>query len=324
MSLLKAVFAEELPRINQALNEAASSLPSPVAGIAHYVLEHGGKRLRPMLTVLMARLFGYPGNDIYRLSIAMEMFHVATLLHDDVMDNAELRRGQTATHKRFGVTEAILAGDALLAHGNMIVASFGKPELTAATSEAIAQTAGGEILEIAQQGKREEDLALYREIIAGKTAWMIQTSCRIGAIQAGASQTQIDRAADYGFNLGMAFQIVDDALDFAPSAQTGKPEGGDIREGKLTPPILFYAQSLAPEARDRFFAHFAAQDFSDTEIRGIIAAVREQGFDTRTRQMAATYLEKAYEILDSLTEHPVQPQKEVLQALVTLVGNRTI
>ena len=106
----------------------------------------------------------------------MEMVHVATLLHDDVMDNAEMRRGSTATHKVFGVTETILAGDALLAKGNQIVAGFGDPRLTAATSDAIAQTANGEILEIANQGKNAPDLLIYNQIIAGKTAWMIRTS----------------------------------------------------------------------------------------------------------------------------------------------------
>ena len=134
--------------------------------IAQYAMGNGGKRLRPLLTVLVARLLGYADNDIYSLAAAMEMFHVATLLHDDVMDNAEMRRGSTATHKVFGVTETILAGDALLAKGNQIVAGFGDPRLTAATSDAIAQTANGEILEIANQGdvyKRQ----LFRSSVDG-------------------------------------------------------------------------------------------------------------------------------------------------------------
>ena len=144
-----------------------------------------------LLTVLVARLLGYADNDIYSLAAAMEMFHVATLLHDDVMDNAEMRRGSTATHKVFGVTETILAGDALLAKGNQIVAGFGDPRLTAATSDAIAQTANGEILEIANQGKRAPNLLVYNQIIAGKTAWMIRTACNIGAIRANGTPEQI-------------------------------------------------------------------------------------------------------------------------------------
>ena len=217
MITLRTFIEQEQPRINAALAEAAAELPVSIMPIAQYAMGNGGKRLRPLLTVLVARLLGYADNDIYPLAAAMEMFHVATLLHDDVMDNAEMRRGSTATHKVFGVTETILAGDALLAKGNQIVAGFGDPRLTAATSDAIAQTANGEILEIANQGKNAPDLLIYNQIIAGKTAWMIRTSCNIGAVRANGTPEQVAGATDYGFNLGMAFQIVDDALDFAPA-----------------------------------------------------------------------------------------------------------
>ena len=210
MITLRTFIEQEQPRINAALAEAAAELPVSIMPIAQYAMGNGGKRLRPLLTVLVARLLGYADNDIYPLAAAMEMFHVATLLHDDVMDNAEMRRGSTATHKVFGVTETILAGDALLAKGNQIVAGFGDPRLTAATSDAIAQTANGEILEIANQGKNAPDLLIYNQIIAGKTAWMIRTSCNIGAVRANGTPEQVAGATDYGFNLGMAFQIVDD------------------------------------------------------------------------------------------------------------------
>ena len=184
MITLRTFIEQEQPSINAALAEAAAELPASIMPIAQYAMGNGGKRLRPLLTVLVARLLGYADNDIYSLAAAMEMFHVATLLHDDVMDNAEMRRGSTATHKVFGVTETILAGDALLAKGNQIVAGFGDPRLTAATSDAIAQTANGEILEIVNQGKMAPNLLVYNQIIAGKTAWMIRTACSIGAITA--------------------------------------------------------------------------------------------------------------------------------------------
>ena len=307
MITLRTFIEQEHPRINAALAEAAAELPVSIMPIAQYAMGNGGKRLRPLLTVLVARLLGYADNDIYPLAAAMEMFHVATLLHDDVMDNAEMRRGSTATHKVFGVTETILAGDALLAKGNQIVAGFGDPRLTAATSDAIAQTANGEIL----------------EIIAGKTAWMIRTSCNIGALRANGTPEQVAGATDYGFNLGMAFQIVDDALDFAPSSLTGKPEGGDVREGKLTPPIFFYANSLAPAERDAFFARFAEQSFTDEDVRHVIDTVRAQGFDDKTRGIADTYLRKAQENLDALTAGlPASPYGEILTSFIGYVRNR--
>lgn len=323
MTTLRTFIAQEQPHINAALTEAIAELPPSVAPISRYAFENGGKRLRPLLTVLFARLLGYGEGDIYRLAAAMEMFHVATLLHDDVMDNASLRRGHAATHKRFGVTETILAGDALLAKGNQIVARFGDPRLSAATSEAIAMTANGEILEIANQGKHDDTLETYTDIIAGKTAWMIRTACDIGALRAQGTAGQIENAAAYGFNLGMAFQIVDDALDFAPSSRTGKPEGGDVREGKLTPPIFFYAESLPPAEKERFFAAFASQSLSDAEVGRIIETVRAQGFDAKTRGIADAYLGKAQDALAVLSSGlPGSVHADILASLIGYVRDR--
>lgn len=323
MTTLRTFIAQEQPHINTALTEAAAELPPSVAPIARYAFENGGKRLRPLLTVLFARLLGYGKDDIYRLAAAMEMFHVATLLHDDVMDNADLRRGHAATHTRFGVTQTILAGDALLAKGNQIVARFGDPRLSAATSEAIAMTANGEILEIAHQGRQADNLDIYAEIIAGKTAWMIRTACIIGALRAQGTAGQCERAAAYGFNLGMAFQIVDDALDFAPSSRTGKPEGGDVREGKLTPPIFFYAESLPAAEKERFFAAFASQSLSDAEVGAIIETVRAQSFDAKTRGIADGYLGKAQDALAALRAAlPASVHADILASLIGYVRDR--
>ena len=289
---LRTFIEQEQPRINAALAEAAAELPVSIMPIAQYAMGNGGKRLRPLLTVLVARLLGYADNDIYPLAAAMEMFHVATLLHDDVMDNAEMRRGSTATHKVFGVTETILAGDALLAKGNQIVAGFGDPRLTAATSDAIAQTANGEILEIANQGKNAPDLLIYNQIIAGKTAWMIRTSCNIGAVRANGTPEQVAGATDYGFNLGMALQIVDDALDFAPSSLTGKPEGGrSSAKAKLTPahtssmPTHWLRPSVTPSSPVSRNSSPLPTKTSGTSL--IPSAL--QGFDDKTRGIADTY-----------------------------------
>lgn len=322
MISLTASFAREQPHINIALAEATETLPSSVVHIARYVLGHGGKRLRPLLTVFTARLFGYASDDIYSLAAAMEMFHVATLLHDDVMDNAELRRGQTATHKQYGVTEAILTGDALLAKGNQLIASFGDPRLTEAASDAILRTTAGEIMEIANQGKFLPNLMTYLDIIAGKTAWMIRTSCRIGALRAGVSEELVNLAAEYGYNIGMAFQVVDDILDFAPSRQTGKPKGGDLREGKLTPPIFFYIESLPADERERLLASFASLSFSEEELAHHVEAIHKHGSD-KTWHIADAYLLKAREALTGMTKaRQDSPQRIILAELIDHVRNR--
>ena len=252
MLLLKARLALELPPINKALSRAAEGLPHPVRPIARHIFEAGGKRLRPLLTILMARLLGYDKKDIYDLAVTMEMLHAATLLHDDVLDNADTRRGKPAAHTIFNATSTILAGDAMLAHANALVAQCGDPRLCLCFSEATSRTAAGEILEIAAQHQVETTAEEYEEIIRGKTAWLIRASCQLGALRAGADDALVEAAAAYGENIGMAFQIVDDALDFAPQSVTGKPSGGDVREGKLTPPLRMYRDSLDDAARASF------------------------------------------------------------------------
>ena len=234
--LLKARLALELPPINAALNRAARDLPEAVRPVAQHIFDAGGKRLRPLLTVLTARLCGYDNEDIYDLAVTLEMLHAATLLHDDVLDNAATRRGQPAAHTLFEVTPTILAGDALLSHANSMVADYGDPRLCRCFSEATSRTATGEILEIAAQRRVDTSAEAYEEIVRGKTAWLIRAACQMGALRAGAPDALVEAVAAYGENVGMAFQMVDDALDFAPESETGKPTGGDVREGKLTPP----------------------------------------------------------------------------------------
>ena len=233
MLLLKARLALELPPINKALSRAAEGLPHPVRPIARHIFEAGGKRLRPLLTILMARLLGYDKKDIYDLAVTMEMLHAATLLHDDVLDNADTRRGKPAAHTIFNATSTILAGDAMLAHANALVAQCGDPRLCLCFSEATSRTAG-EILEIAAQHQVETTAEEYEEIIRGKTAWLIRASCQLGALRAGADDALVEAAAAYGENIGMAFQIQDDVMDVTESQQQLGKSNSDIANHKAT------------------------------------------------------------------------------------------
>ena len=212
MQALRDYIHASLPKIDDCLEREVEALNPVVRPVARHVLQAGGKRFRPLLCMLTAQGLGYRDDGILPLASALELIHSATLLHDDVLDKAEQRRGQQAAHLKYGVTETILAGDALLALANRIVTGFGNVELVACISEAIYRTATGEILEI--QRMRQPNLTLdeYLEIIVGKTGYLIQTACQSGAILAGSSQ-QLDAARTFGLNLGIAFQLVDDALD---------------------------------------------------------------------------------------------------------------
>ena len=318
-TLLKQRLAQELAPIGAALARATERLPGPVRPVARHILEAGGKRLRPFLTVLMARLLGDQSPRIYELAVTMEMLHAATLLHDDVLDDAANRRGRPAAHTQFGVAQAILAGDALLSGANAQVAEFDDPRLCRCFATATSETAAGEILEIAAQRRVDVSAEEYAAIVRGKTAALIAASCEMGALAAGAAPEAVACAASYGENLGMAFQIVDDALDFAPETVTGKPMGGDVREGKLTPPLRFYRLHLPENERAAFDAAFVCGMLSAADAAGISARVREAGFDTRAREEAGAYLRAAREALLRL---PDAPERRVLVEMTDYVRDR--
>lgn len=318
-TLLQQRLAQELAPVNAALDRAAQRLPEPVRPVARHILEAGGKRLRPFLTVLMARLLGDRGQRIYDLAVTMEMLHAATLLHDDVLDDAANRRGKPAAHTRFGVAQAILAGDALLAGANAQVADFDDPRLCRCFSTATSETAAGEILEIAAQRRVDVSAGEYAAIVRGKTAALIAASCELGALAAGAAPDAVAAAACYGENLGMAFQIVDDALDFAPEEVTGKPTGGDVREGKLTPPLRFYRLQLSENERAAFDAAFVCGMMSEADASEIATRVRAGGFDSRAREEAEAYLEAARAALLRL---PDAPERRVLLEMTDYVRDR--
>jgi octaprenyl-diphosphate synthase len=297
-------LARELPKIEECLREHVAGLNAYVRPAADHVLAAGGKRLRPLLTILTARALGVGADeDVYPLACSLELLHSATLLHDDILDDAALRRGKPAAHTVFGTTHTILAGDALLALANAMVARYGKPVLTECLSNAIMKTVSGEIQEIAHI----RDVALtmddYLEIITGKTACLIQSACQAGALMAGASQAQAQAAGDFGMNLGIAFQLVDDALDYtSPKEVSGKPKGSDIREGKLTLPLISYIASLDDEQRKRFTQAFKENTLSEDQLESALAAVASGGHAEKTRDMAASYLDEAGRCLDALPD----------------------
>jgi len=287
-------LARELPKIEECLRDHVAGLNPYVRPAADHVLAAGGKRLRPLLTILTARALGFAGEDIYPLACSLELLHSATLLHDDILDCAALRRGKPAAHTVFGSTHTILAGDALLALANSMVARYDKPVLTDCLSNAIMKTVSGEIQEIAHIRDVALSMDSYLEIITGKTACLIQSACQAGALIAGADASLVEAAGGFGMNLGIAFQLVDDALDYtSPKEVSGKPKGSDIREGKLTLPLISYIASLDAELRKRFTTAFKENTLSEDQLESALLAVASGGHADQTRDMAAAYLEKS-------------------------------
>ncbi|MEW5774807.1 MAG: polyprenyl synthetase family protein [Thermodesulfobacteriota bacterium] len=322
MSDVFAFIQAELPRVNGFLERQAAALDPVVRPVVEHALLAGGKRLRPMLVLLAARALQAPAHmDPYPLACSLELLHTATLLHDDILDGADLRRGRQTAHLVFGDQEAILAGDVLLALANRLVAEYGDPRLTWVLSEAIMRTATGEVMEIGATRKPDLGLDRYMDIITGKTAYLFQGACQCGAILAGAEEELEDAALQFGLHLGVAFQLVDDSLDYTARPDAfGKPEAGDLREGKVTMPLLLYLEQMVPAERAAFSAKFAAGTLDEAEIASHLARIRAEGHPERTRQAAHDHAAKA---AAALSAFPQGPEAALLSQILDFVLSRS-
>ncbi|MDR1945750.1 MAG: polyprenyl synthetase family protein [Desulfovibrio sp.] len=318
---LEAVISLEQPRINAELRRHTADLPEHARAPAEHLLLSGGKRLRPLLTLLTGRALGCGDESLYTLGAAVEMLHAATLLHDDILDSAPLRRGRTSAHVLFGTVTTVLAGDAMLAKALLLVSSFGDPKLTACVSEAVMRTAEGEIAEFARLRDTSVSREEYVRIITGKTAWMLRASCEIGALLAGAGQPAARAAALFGLEMGIAFQIVDDVLDYYPCEETGKPRGGDLREGKSTPPLLLYLASLPAEQAGRLRADFESGNLAEEDIETLCRAIYEGGYAGQAREPAGIHLAGAAE---ALAVFPPSPERDLLDKMRFYILTRTV
>ncbi|SHN50522.1 polyprenyl synthetase family protein [Desulfovibrio litoralis] len=299
--------------------------------VLKHILLTGGKRVRFLLVKSVYTLCS-PNKEpnetekqkYLKLGLALELLHAASLLHDDVVDNADSRRGQESTHKKFGLGLTVLAGDLLLARSVQLVADLQVPVLSKIFSQAIIETAQGEISELNFLKNIELSEAEYYKIIEGKTAWLLRASCELSALLACAEEKTVTALTEYGLNLGLGFQVVDDALDFSPSSKdTGKPVGGDLRECKLTPPIRMYYQSLNVQAAEKFAEKFQGSGFSEDEIKDITKEIAKLGLEEKTRAIAEGFLKKAGASLKPLSlEQQSKDAYKVLYALLEYIRNR--
>jgi octaprenyl-diphosphate synthase len=283
------------------------------------VLEHallnGGKRMRPLLCILTARLCSTPGKEIYPLAIAFEYLHVATLLHDDVIDHADTRRGRPAANKLFGLTAAILAGDFLHARSMFLVGTLGGRRCLDLICRSTEAMVAGEFLQLSNVHNLNQSENDYFSVINGKTALFIGSICETGGIFAGADNSKIQALKQYGANLGMAFQIQDDLLDYlGDSAKTGKEVGNDFYEGKMTLPLI-HALATANKQEGNFLLDLLKGQKSDRIVKfedareiirknsgfGYAEKLAKKLVDTGIESLAIFFSEQNRETLDLLT-----------------------
>lgn len=296
---------KDLASIEKALHANLTPHLDLVSEIAGHLLFSGGKRLRPLLMVLSSRLCGYSGELAVKFSTIFEYLHAATLLHDDVVDEAGMRRGKVAAHARWSLPKVVLTGDFLLARSLSLAAETGIPAIIGVMAGITEDMSQGEIDQMVQKGRvdlTEED---YLTIIKRKTAVLIQGACRSGALIANAGKAQEDALDLYGYHLGMAFQMADDLLDYTgDSATLGKNPGADIREGKLTLPLI-HALSVAT-GEDRGIMEKIIRDSSADSCAG--------WFDLILQKL---YHYKGIEYTELKAEHHVAEAKKSLELFET-------
>ncbi len=288
----------DLEEIEVALQQNLNPYLDLVSQIAGHILFSGGKRLRPLLMVLSARICGYKGDYDKVFSTIFEYLHAATLLHDDLVDEATLRRGKPVANSIWGNAATVLVGDFLLARSLAIAAETKQPDVIKVVSGITENMSQGEIHQLMRKGSLDLTEAEYMEIIKRKTAVLFQGTCRSGALIADVSLTKETALSDYGFNLGIAFQMVDDLLDYTLDTVTlGKVVGADLREGKLTLPVIYSLKSADEKDRSRMKNIIKNKNFSVNEFETLIRMIDKYGGQSYTQNLATKYVQNAKETL---------------------------
>src|SRR5262245_31691482 len=281
---------DDLARVEAFFEEQCRSDVRLVGDIARYIREGGGKRIRPALLLLACRLAGYRGERAVLLGSVVEFIHTATLLHDDIIDQATVRRGRRSVNSRWGNDVTVLAGDFLYTKSMSMALSQDNLKILRLLSDVTLRMIEGEILEIERNGDLKIGEADHLDIIRRKTADLFSVCLRIGAILGEAGEAKEKALASYGENLGICFQMVDDLLDFTADEKVlGKPVANDLREGKLTLPVIFLLKRAGAPGADRVSKVLADRGFGRVSPEEIVKLAREYGALDEARALAETY-----------------------------------
>ena len=296
---IMASVQSDLEDIEKALKENLNPYLDLVADVAGHIIFSGGKRLRPLLMVLSARICGYQGTYDKIFSSAIEYLHAATLLHDDLVDGARMRRGKPVAHHKWGNPTTVLVGDFLLARAMSISAGTGKLKVIQILSELTENMSQGEVHQLMRKGDVNLSENEYMEVIRRKTAMLFEAACRSSAVLADAQPEQETALARYGYNLGIAFQMVDDLLDYTTdSAALGKEVGADLKEGKLTLPVIHSLRRADRQDRERMVQIITDDNFSTDDFIHLIGLLEKYGGIAYTRKTAGTHIDLAKEALN--------------------------
>lgn len=311
---LKSAVLPELQQVDQLIIDAAQSYTNLIPHITEYLVSAGGKRIRPMLTLACSKMFYIGDASHIKLATAIEYIHTATLLHDDVIDESLLRRGKKTANHVWGNKASILVGDFLLSQSFKLMVSTDNMEALGLLASTAASITESEIWQLELIKKADLSETDYITLITGKTALLFAAACAVGAILTSRSKHEIDNLYNFGLNLGICFQIVDDILDYTAATSTfGKIQGNDIREGKVTLPFILAYKNASPEQKSYLEGLLINPE---ADLSNLMQLLKQTDAVSRSHKTAFHYAEKALEHLAQTEETPYSSiLKEVVQFL---------
>ncbi len=308
---LTALLEPELQATNQAIVARMDSPVALIPQLAAHLVAAGGKRLRPLLTLAAAKLCGYEGTRQIQLAACVEFIHTATLLHDDVVDESVLRRGFASANAVFGNKASVLVGDFLFARAFQLMVSDGSLEVLRILSDAAATIAEGEVLQLTTQNDLATTEQKYFDVIRGKTAALFAAACEVGGVIADRPAAQCAALARFGMDLGMAFQLVDDALDYsADETELGKTVGDDFREGKLTYPVLLAIAGADGNELEFWTRTIGQGEQTETDLGTALALMQQHKATHRSLERADAFVDSA---CAALAAFPASPMRAALE-----------
>jgi len=314
------LVAEDIKAVNQVVVDRMQSQVSLIPQLAGHIVAAGGKRLRPMLTLAASRMCGYEGDRHVGLAACVEFIHTATLLHDDVVDESDLRRGFASANAVWGNKASVLVGDFLFSRSFELMVEDGSLKVLGILSSASAKIAEGEVAQLVTANDTETGEAAYLNVISCKTAQLFAAACRIGAVVAERPLVEDDALDTFGLNLGIAFQLIDDVLDYsAKQAQLGKTIGDDFHEGKITLPIILAFRRGNDEERAFWRRTLEDLEQEDKDLDTALSYLEKHNALTDTVDRARHYGAIAR---DALGIFPDNPEKKALSHLIEFCIDR--
>lgn len=297
----------DLASVNQIIIDKMQSDIPLIPELAGHLIAAGGKRIRPLLTLASAALFGYTGSNQHRLAACVEFIHTATLLHDDVVDESDQRRGKASANAIFGNEAAVLVGDFLFSRAFQLMVEDGSLDVLRILSNASAIIAEGEVLQLSTANNLDTTRKNYFDVIGAKTAELFAAACEVGAVVAGRSVSECKAMRDYGMQLGIAFQISDDVLDYAANEKSlGKSLGDDFKEGKMTLPVIIALERATEEEKQFWQRTMGDLQQVEGDLETAFNLLTKYDAFTQSIAVARTYAAEGAKSLSSLPDNNVR------------------